>query len=58
MPTLLELFPVVIWFTKLNLRGTYNLVQTQQGNQWKTAFGTLCVQYKYLIMLSDHCNAL
>ena len=26
------------WFTALNIRGTFNLVQMKEGEEWKTAF--------------------
>lgn len=48
------------WFTKLDLRGAYNLVRIAKGEEWKTAFRT---RYGHLEstegvieVLSDHKN--
>jgi len=37
-------------FTKLDLRGAYNLIRIKEGNQYKTGFQVLYGQYKYLVM--------
>ena len=38
------------WFTKINLRNVYNLVQIAQGDEWKTAFRTRYGLFEYLVM--------
>jgi hypothetical protein len=30
----------VKWFTKLDIRGAYNLIHMAEGEEWKTAFHT------------------
>uniref|UniRef100_A0A670XUD3 ribonuclease H n=1 Tax=Pseudonaja textilis TaxID=8673 RepID=A0A670XUD3_PSETE len=37
-------------FTKLDLRGAYNLVRMRQGDEWKTAFGTRYGHFEYTVM--------
>ena len=44
------------WFTKLDLRGSYNLLEIQQGDKWKTAFHTRYSHYEYLVMPFGLCN--
>ena len=38
--SLLERFSGAKYFTKLDLRGAYNLVRIRPGDEWKTAFRT------------------
>uniref|UniRef100_A0A8C5MT48 ribonuclease H n=1 Tax=Leptobrachium leishanense TaxID=445787 RepID=A0A8C5MT48_9ANUR len=37
-------------YTKLDLRGAYNLVRVKKGHEWKTAFNTRSGHYEYLVM--------
>jgi hypothetical protein len=37
-------------FTKIDLRGAYNLVRVKEGNEWKTAFHTRYGYFEYSIM--------
>ena len=37
-------------FTKLDLRGAYNLIRMKEGEEWKTAFRTRYGHYEYLVM--------
>ena len=44
-------------FTKLDLRGAYNLVRIKEGDEWKTVVNTRTGHYDYLVMLFGLCNA-
>jgi hypothetical protein len=37
-------------FTKLDLRGVYNLIRIKEGEEWKTAFQYRYKYYEYLVM--------
>ena len=37
-------------YTKIDLRGAYNLVQVKEGDEWKTAFRTRYGHFEYLVM--------
>jgi hypothetical protein len=39
-----------MWFTKLDIRGAYNLICMAEGEEWKTAFHTWYGLFKSLVM--------
>jgi hypothetical protein len=45
IPTIIEQMHGVPYFTKLNLRGSYNLVRIRAGDEWKMAFSTTMGNY-------------
>ena len=45
------------WFTKLDLRGAYNLVRVAEGEEWKTAFHTCYGNFEYNVMPFGLTNA-
>jgi hypothetical protein len=46
------------WFTKLDIRGAYNLIQMAEGEEWKTAFRTQYGLFESLVMRFGLTNAL
>ena len=38
------------WFTKLDLKNSFNLVQIASSHEWKTAFKTRYESYEYMVM--------
>ena len=45
-----------IYFTKLNLRGAYNLIRMRAKKEWKTTFRTRYEHYEYMIMSFELIN--
>ena len=44
-------------YTKIDLRGAYNLLRIEEGDQWKTAFRTRLGLYEYRVMPFGLTNA-
>lgn len=57
VPELFQRLGTATIFTKLDLRGAYNLVRIREGDEWKTAFRTRFGHFEYLVMPFGLCNA-
>ncbi|XP_073427382.1 uncharacterized protein [Dendrobates tinctorius] len=60
LPLIPDLFNQLMgarWFTKLDLRGAYNLVRIRDEDEWKTAFNTPLGHFEYLVMPFGLSNA-
>jgi hypothetical protein len=44
-------------FTKIDLRGAYNLVRVKEGDEWKTTFRTRYGHFEYSVMSFGLTNA-
>ena len=44
-------------FTKIDLRGAYNLVRIKEGDEWKTTFRTRYGHFEYNVMSFGQTNA-
>ena len=44
-------------FTKMDMRGAYNLLRIAKGDEWKTAFRTRYGHFQYNVMPFGLCNA-
>jgi hypothetical protein len=45
-------------YTKIDLRGAYNLVRIQEGDEWKITFKTCYIHFEYVVMPFGLTNAL
>jgi hypothetical protein len=62
-----NLLPLIFWFldqlsqakiyTKISLRGTYNLIQIKGGDEWKTVFRTMYGYFEYNVIPFGLTNA-
>jgi len=57
IPDLLDRLRSARVFTKLDLRGAYNLVRIADGDEWKTAFRTRYGSYEFQVMHYGLTNA-
>uniref|UniRef100_A0A8C5R7U4 Gypsy retrotransposon integrase-like protein 1 n=1 Tax=Leptobrachium leishanense TaxID=445787 RepID=A0A8C5R7U4_9ANUR len=57
IPELLERLQKACIYSKLDLRGAYNLVRVREGDEWKTAFRTRYGHFEYNVMPYGLCNA-
>ena len=57
IPQFLEQLASAGVFTKVDLRGAYNLVRIKPGDEWKTAFRTRYGHYEYIVMPFGLTNA-
>lgn len=57
VPELFQRLGAATIFTKLDLRGAYNLVRIRKGDECKTVFRTRFGHFEYLVMPFGLCNA-
>lgn len=57
VPELFQRLGAATLFTKLDLRGAYNLVHIRKGDEWKTAFRTRFGHFEYMVMPFGLCHA-
>ncbi|XP_018421602.1 PREDICTED: uncharacterized protein LOC108794949 [Nanorana parkeri] len=57
IPELIEQLQTSKSYTKLDLKGAYNLIRIRTGDEWKTAFRTRYGLYEYTVMPFGLCNA-
>ena len=57
IPELLDRLYVSRVFSKLDLRGAYNLVSIKSGDEWKPAFRTRYGHFEYKVMPFGPTNA-
>jgi len=57
IPELLDRLRQAKYFTKLDLRGAYNLVRIAHREEWKTTFRTCYDHFEYLVMPFELANA-
>ncbi len=50
VPAALEQLREARYFTKLDLRSSYNLIRIRECDEWKAAFSTTTGHYEYLVM--------
>ena len=57
IPELLDRLQGARYFTKIDLRGAYNLIRIRPGDEWKTAFRTRYGHFEYTVMPFGLTNA-
>ena len=57
IPDLLDRLHAANVFTKIDLRGAYNLIRIAEGDEWKTAFRTHYGSYEFQVMHYGLTNA-
>ena len=60
LPLISDLFDRVSnarYFSKIDLRGAYNLIRIKEGDEWKTSFRSCYGQFEYLVMPFGLANA-
>ena len=57
IPNILERLSGAKYFTKLDLRGAYNLVRIRPRDEWKNAFRTRYGHFEYTVMPFGLTNA-